>query len=119
MADGKHGELLGGHLVGHDVSELLPELTLAQKWDLTATELARNVHTHRRCPRRYRSASTAWRAHDQLLSMIRTEAVLAGRGVTAGYLLWLVAISIGDDLTTVGQWSLVILLLSGLLAVGA
>ena len=28
------------------MSELLPELTLAQKWDLTATELARNVHTH-------------------------------------------------------------------------
>ncbi len=46
VADGKHGELLGGHLIGHDVSELLPELTLAQKWDLTATELARNVHTH-------------------------------------------------------------------------
>ncbi len=31
---------------GHDVSELLPELTLAQKWDLTALELGRNVHTH-------------------------------------------------------------------------
>ncbi|BDB40343.1 MULTISPECIES: dihydrolipoyl dehydrogenase [Mycobacterium] len=46
IADGKYGELIGGHLVGHDVSELLPELTLAQKWDLTATELARNVHTH-------------------------------------------------------------------------
>ena len=46
IADGKYGELLGGHLIGHDVSELLPELTLAQKWDLTATELARNVHTH-------------------------------------------------------------------------
>lgn len=46
IADAKYGELIGGHLVGHDVSELLPELTLAQKWDLTATELARNVHTH-------------------------------------------------------------------------
>jgi dihydrolipoamide dehydrogenase len=46
VADTKYGELLGGHLVGHDVSELLPELTLAQKWDLTANELARNVHTH-------------------------------------------------------------------------
>ncbi|WP_026851581.1 dihydrolipoyl dehydrogenase [Glaciibacter superstes] len=46
VADAKYGELLGGHLVGHDVSELLPELTLAQKWDLTATELARNVHAH-------------------------------------------------------------------------
>ncbi|WP_156687715.1 dihydrolipoyl dehydrogenase [Mycobacterium sp. Marseille-P9652] len=46
VADAKHLELLGGHLIGPDVSELLPELTLAQKWDLTATELARNVHTH-------------------------------------------------------------------------
>ena len=46
IADGKYGELLGGHLIGPDVSELLPELTLAQKWDLTANELARNVHTH-------------------------------------------------------------------------
>ncbi|MCX5041885.1 dihydrolipoyl dehydrogenase [Aldersonia sp. NBC_00410] len=46
VADTKYGELLGGHLIGPDVSELLPELTLAQKWDLTVNELARNVHTH-------------------------------------------------------------------------
>ena len=46
IADAKYGELLGGHLIGPDVAELLPELTLAQKWDLTASELARNVHTH-------------------------------------------------------------------------
>jgi dihydrolipoamide dehydrogenase len=46
IADEAHGELLGAHLVGSEVSELLPELTLAQLWDLTATELARNVHTH-------------------------------------------------------------------------
>jgi dihydrolipoamide dehydrogenase len=46
VADKEHLELLGGHLVGLDVSELLPELTLAQKWDLTALELGRNVHAH-------------------------------------------------------------------------
>ncbi|MCL1899087.1 MAG: dihydrolipoyl dehydrogenase [Promicromonosporaceae bacterium] len=46
IADSKYKELLGAHLIGPDVSELLPELTLAQKWDLTAHELARNVHTH-------------------------------------------------------------------------
>ena len=40
------GELLGAHLVGADVAELLPELTLAQRWDLTVEELVRNVHTH-------------------------------------------------------------------------
>jgi dihydrolipoamide dehydrogenase len=46
IADAAHGELLGAHLVGAEVSELLPELTAAQLWDLTAAELARNVHTH-------------------------------------------------------------------------
>jgi dihydrolipoamide dehydrogenase len=46
ISDGKYGELLGGHLIGPDVTELLPELTLAQQWDLTVHEVARNVHAH-------------------------------------------------------------------------
>jgi len=46
LSDGKYGELLGGHLIGPDVTELLPELTLAQQWDLTVHEVARNVHAH-------------------------------------------------------------------------
>jgi dihydrolipoamide dehydrogenase len=28
------------------VTELLPELTLAQLWDLTADEVGRNIHAH-------------------------------------------------------------------------
>jgi dihydrolipoyl dehydrogenase len=46
VGDARHGELLGAHLIGPDVTELLPELTLAQKWDLTVNELIRNVHAH-------------------------------------------------------------------------
>jgi len=46
ISDETYGELLGGHLIGPEVTELLPELTLAQRWDLTANELARNVHAH-------------------------------------------------------------------------
>ena len=46
VADAEFGELLGGHMVGANVSELLPELTLAQRFDLTAEEIGRNVHTH-------------------------------------------------------------------------
>ncbi|SEG69353.1 dihydrolipoamide dehydrogenase [Actinacidiphila yanglinensis] len=46
LADNRHGEFLGAHLIGHDVTELLPELTLAQQWDLTVHEVARNVHAH-------------------------------------------------------------------------
>ncbi|MGO1380861.1 MAG: dihydrolipoyl dehydrogenase [Corynebacterium sp.] len=46
VVDAEYGELIGGHMVGPDVSELLPELTLAQRFDLTAEEIGRNVHTH-------------------------------------------------------------------------
>jgi dihydrolipoamide dehydrogenase len=46
VADAKYGEILGVHMIGPDVTELLPELTLAQLWDLTAEEVARNVHAH-------------------------------------------------------------------------
>ena len=69
IADTKHVELLGGHLIGPDVSELLPELTLAQKWDLTATELARNVHTHPTlCEALQEAHPRPRRPHDQLLT---------------------------------------------------
>jgi dihydrolipoamide dehydrogenase len=33
-------------MIGPDVSELLPELTLAQRMELTSVEIARNVHAH-------------------------------------------------------------------------
>ncbi|MDQ4006899.1 MAG: dihydrolipoyl dehydrogenase [Actinomycetota bacterium] len=46
LTDTEYGELLGAHMIGPDVTELLPELTLGQLWDLTAHELARNVHAH-------------------------------------------------------------------------
>ena len=51
----------------------------------------------------------------------RSYATIVGAvaGLVAGYVLWLTAIWIGDDLTTVRQWSLAVLLLSGALAVGA
>ena len=46
IADAKYGEILGAHMVGPDVTELLPELTLAHNAELTAEEIARNVHAH-------------------------------------------------------------------------
>jgi dihydrolipoamide dehydrogenase len=46
VADAEHNELLGAHMIGPDVVELLPELTLAQMWDLSADEVARNIHAH-------------------------------------------------------------------------
>ncbi|NDJ86787.1 MAG: dihydrolipoyl dehydrogenase [Chloroflexi bacterium] len=46
ISDKKYGEILGGHLIGPDVTELLPELTLARFAELTPEEIARNVHAH-------------------------------------------------------------------------
>ncbi len=40
------GELLGAQMVGPEVTELLPELTLARLMEVTPAEIARNVHAH-------------------------------------------------------------------------
>ncbi len=46
ISDAKYGEILGAHLIGPEVTELLPELTIAQMMELTPAEIARNVHAH-------------------------------------------------------------------------
>lgn len=52
--------------------------------------------------------------------MVRTESIWAVvGGVIIGYVMWLVAISIGDALTTVSLWSLIVLILSAALALWA
>jgi dihydrolipoamide dehydrogenase len=46
VADAKYGEILGVHLIGPDVTELLPEFVLAKSAELTPEEIARAVHAH-------------------------------------------------------------------------
>jgi len=46
VVDEKYGEILGAHMIGPEVTELLPELTLARSMELTPAEIARNVHAH-------------------------------------------------------------------------
>jgi len=46
IVDKKYGEILGAHLIGPEVTELLPELTLAQANELTAAEIGHNIHAH-------------------------------------------------------------------------
>jgi heme O synthase-like polyprenyltransferase len=51
---------------------------------------------------------------------MRTESIWAIiGGVLTGYILWLVAISIGDAITVVGLWSLIVLALSAVFALCA
>jgi dihydrolipoamide dehydrogenase len=46
VIDEKYGEILGAHMIGPEVTELLPELTLAHMMELTPHEIARNIHAH-------------------------------------------------------------------------
>ncbi len=46
ISDAKYGEILGAHIIGPEVTELLPELTISQMMELTPAEIARNVHSH-------------------------------------------------------------------------
>jgi dihydrolipoamide dehydrogenase len=46
ITDSRYGEILGAHLIGPEVTELLPELTLAQMMELTPEQIARNIHAH-------------------------------------------------------------------------
>ena len=46
ITDARYGEILGAHMIGPEVTELLPELTIAQMMELTTAEIARNVHAH-------------------------------------------------------------------------
>ncbi len=46
VIDTKYGEILGAHLIGPEVTELLGELSLAREMELTPEEIARTVHAH-------------------------------------------------------------------------
>ena len=41
-----HGQLLGAHLIGPDVTELLAELGLAMRMEATAEEILATIHAH-------------------------------------------------------------------------
>lgn len=44
--DAKYGELLGGHLIGANVTEMVAELVAVRKLEVTGEELIKTVHPH-------------------------------------------------------------------------
>jgi dihydrolipoamide dehydrogenase len=44
--DAKYGELLGGHLIGANVTEMVAELVTAKKLETTGLELIKSIHPH-------------------------------------------------------------------------
>ncbi|MFA9478737.1 dihydrolipoyl dehydrogenase [Phycisphaerales bacterium AB-hyl4] len=46
ITDKKHGEILGVHMIGENVTELIAELGLAKKLEATADEVIATIHAH-------------------------------------------------------------------------
>jgi dihydrolipoamide dehydrogenase len=44
--DAKYGEILGAHLIGNNVTEMIAELVVARKLEATGHELIKSVHPH-------------------------------------------------------------------------
>lgn len=44
--DAKYGELLGGHMVGYNVTEMIAEIVAIRKLETTGEELIKTVHPH-------------------------------------------------------------------------
>ena len=44
--DAKYGELLGAHLIGANVTEMIAELVVAKKLEITGHELIKSIHPH-------------------------------------------------------------------------
>ena len=44
--DAKYGELLGAHMIGGNVTEMIAELVVARKLEITGHELIKSIHPH-------------------------------------------------------------------------
>jgi len=44
--DEKHGELLGAHMIGANVTEMIAEIVVARKLEITGHELIKSIHPH-------------------------------------------------------------------------
>ncbi len=44
--DAKYGELLGGHMIGYNVTEMIAEIVAIRKLEVTGEELIKTVHPH-------------------------------------------------------------------------
>ena len=65
--DAKYGELLGGHLIGANVTEMVAELVALRKLETTGKELIKTVHPHPTMSEAIMEAAAA--AYDEVIHM--------------------------------------------------
>ncbi|MDT8411090.1 MAG: dihydrolipoyl dehydrogenase [Vicingaceae bacterium] len=65
--DAKYGELLGGHMIGYNVTEMIAELVAVRKLETTGHELIKTVHPHPTMSEAVMEAAAA--AYDEVIHM--------------------------------------------------
>lgn len=65
--DAKYGELLGGHMIGYNVTELVAELVAVRKLETTGHELIKTVHPHPTMSEAIMEAAAA--AYDEVIHL--------------------------------------------------
>lgn len=65
--DAKYGELLGGHMVGYNVTEMVAELVAVRKLETTGHELIKTVHPHPTMSEAIMEAAAA--AYDEVIHL--------------------------------------------------
>ncbi len=65
--DAKYGELLGAHLIGDNVTEMIAELVLARKLETTAAEIIKSIHPHPTISEAVMEAAAA--AYDEVIHL--------------------------------------------------
>ena len=65
--DSKYGELLGGHMVGGNVTEIVAELVVAKRLEITGHELMKSIHPHPTMSEAIMEAAAA--AYDEVIHL--------------------------------------------------
>ncbi|MBT3244840.1 MAG: dihydrolipoyl dehydrogenase [Bacteroidetes bacterium] len=65
--DTKHGELLGAHMLGANVTEMIAEIVVARKLEITGEELIKSIHPHPTMSEAIMEAAAA--AYDEVIHL--------------------------------------------------
>lgn len=65
--DARYGELLGAHMIGDNVTEMIAELVMARKLETTAEELIKGIHPHPTMSEAVMEAAAA--AYDEVIHL--------------------------------------------------
>jgi dihydrolipoamide dehydrogenase len=57
--DAKYGELLGAHMIGYNVTELIAEAVVVRKLESTAYEIMKSIHPHPTMSEAFKGATEA------------------------------------------------------------